>query len=386
MIRSLWKMLGSFGLACVLLLCLFALTFFGTLFQTRNGLYEAKDVFFNSWFLTTEGGFPMFPGGVTVMGLLTLNLILGGLWRIKWRARNSGVLIIHFGIIFMLVAGLVKLTNSEEGQLKLREGQTSDEFLSISEWQVAIYELGVGNQVPVWVLANDLFTDLEGTRSRTFHADDLPFKLVLSNFLPNCSVLPKGPNWEASGEVLDGFGFFARPLDKEEERNNAGIQAQVLASDGLVRRSLLWAPQRGPWTVRVDGRQFAIDLKHTTYPMPFQIRLDDFTREDHPGVDMAKSFRSNVTKIDHSGSQAILIQMNEPLRSGGLVLFQLSYGEDNDGEAYSVFSVTRNPSDKWPEYSLWIITLGLVITFGRHLAGYIRKQHKRRLKASEASA
>ncbi|MHC4380710.1 MAG: cytochrome c biogenesis protein ResB, partial [Planctomycetota bacterium] len=373
-------------LACILLLCLFAHTLFGTLFQVQHGLYEAKEVFFNSWFLTTDSGLPMFPGGVTVMGLLTLNLIVGGLWRIKWQSRNTGVLIIHFGIIFMLVAGLVKLTNSEEGQLKLREGQMSDEFLSVSEWQVAIYELGDGNEVPMWVMGDELLTDLHGTKTRTFHADDLPFDLVLSNFLPNCSVLPKGPNWEASGEVIDGFGFFARPLEKEEERNNAGVQAQILASDGQVRRSLLWAPQRGPWTVDLDGRRFAIDLKHTTYPMPFAIRLDDFTREDHPGVDMAKSYRSNVTKIDEDGDQAILIQMNEPLRSGGLVLFQLSYGEDQGGEAYSVFSVTRNPSDKWPEYSLWIITLGLVITFGRHLTGFIRKQNKRRNKASGVSA
>ena len=375
--KTLAKIFGSFGMACTLLLCLFALTLFGTLFQVNHGLYEAKETFFNSWFLTTQSGIPLFPGGVLVMSLLAANLILGGLVRIKWRARNLGVVIIHLGIIVMLVSSLVKLTNSQEGQLRLYIGQESNEFVSGDQWQISIWELGQTTDIPQWVLNDALFTDLEGSDTRNFHAAGLPFDLKLSGFLPNCSVLPKGPNWQASGEVVDGFGFFQQPLAKESQDNAAGIHAEAVLADGSSSKGLLWFPQKGPWKVRAEGREFVLDLNHATYPMPFSIRLDKFTKEEYPGMTMAKAYRSNVTRKDERGDQSILIQMNEPLRDQGLVLFQSGYGTDAGGE-YSWFSVVNNPSDKWPEYSLWVITLGLVMTFGKHLFKFVKRQNKRR--------
>jgi len=383
--NPLLKFIGSFGLACVLLLCLFFLTFQGTLYQVDHGLYEAKQIYFNSWFVTTEGGLPYFPGGVLVMLTLTINLIVGGLMRIKWRQRNAGVLIIHFGIIFMLVAGLVKLVDSEEGHLTLYEGQQSDQFVSYHLNEATIWELGQNAQVPQWVIGDDFLSDLTDGGERSFHAKDLPFTLVLSDYLPNCNALPKGPNWQAKGKVIDGYGLLQLPKEKENEMNTAGMHAKVIAKDGSEQEALLWGRQQAPWAFEVDGRQFAVSFGHAAYDMPYAIHLDKFIKEDHPGISMAKAYKSRVTKIDQDGAQPILIQMNEPLREGGLVLFQASYGPSTpgyDGPFYSVFSVVQNPSDKWPEYSLWVITLGLILTFGRHLFGFISQQTKLRRQAA----
>jgi hypothetical protein len=45
---------------------------------------------------------------------------------------------------------------------------------------------------------------------------------------------------------------------------------------------------------------------------------------------------------------------------------------------YSVFEIVRNPADKWPEYSLYIVSLGMLITFlqklGSHIAATSRKK------------
>jgi hypothetical protein len=30
---------------------------------------------------------------------------------------------------------------------------------------------------------------------------------------------------------------------------------------------------------------------------------------------------------------------------------------------FSVFEVVRNPADKWPEYSLYVVTFGMLVTF-----------------------
>ena len=72
-------LLASFGLAILLLFCLFVLTFFGTLYQVEHGLYVAKKRYFESWFLwASAGGFnvPIFPGGVTCMSLLAINMLI----------------------------------------------------------------------------------------------------------------------------------------------------------------------------------------------------------------------------------------------------------------------------------------------------------------------
>jgi len=387
--QKLYRLFASYGLACVLLLCLFALTLFGTLYQVDHGLYAAKQRFFNSWFLHTDSGVPYFPGGVLVMSLLTINLIVGGLMRIKWRLRNAGVLIIHLGIIFMLISGLVKFVNSEEGHLTLYEGQQSDQFISYHLYEVSIWEISQASQVPQWIITDELLSDLDQGKKRSFHAKDLPFTLVLSDFLINCKALPKGPNCQAEGEVIDGYGFLKLPPEKENEMNVAGLHAEVIDASGQSQKALLWARQQAPWAVEVDGRRFAIELAHTAYPMPYTIRLDKFTKADHPGTMMAKAYKSQVTRIHGSDQKPILIQMNEPLREGGLVLFQASYGPSTpgyQGPFFSVFSVVRNPSDKWPEYSLWVITFGLVLAFGRNLLNFIRRQNQRRSQAAGEQA
>ena len=382
--KKLIDFLASYALCCVLLLCLFCLTLFGTLYQVDHGLYEAKAVYFHSWFLHAKSGwvlpFPYFPGGMSCMLLLSVNMLLGGLVRMKINRRTIGVAIIHVGIAFMLIAGLVKMMLAEEGNLKLVEGQRSNYFQSYHDWEVAISEFDQGEHPREVVITHQYIADLEGPQSRRFHFSELPFELELSNFVENCRVERKGPMWQSTGPPIDGYGILKMPNDKESEFNVAGMHARVGDQQGI-----LWGMESEPWTVTYDGKKYGISLRHETYAMPFEIELVDFIKEDHPGMTMAKAFRSQVLKIDDSGEKPVLIQMNEPLREGNLVLFQSSYGQTRSGREYSVFSVVRNLSDKWPEYSLWVITFGMLLTFLRKLLAFIKAQGKRRAKTPGAA-
>lgn len=383
--QAVYRILSSYWLCCLLLLALFVLTIFGTLHQVDNGLHDAKQIYFHSWFLFFNG-IPIFPGGLFCMSLLAVNLLMGGFVRIKWCLRNTGVLIVHIGIVLLLGSGLTKILTSEEGHLSVVEGASQNFFESYTLWEVAIWELNNREATQEFVIEDPFLTDLSDSGSRTFSSPELPFDLVLSNFQKNCRVLPVGPNWDPSGTVVEGYGFFANAPAAESERNDAGINASVTTADGVKQEGLLWGLQRQPWAVQVDGRTFAVDMRHARYMMPFNIRLDDFIKEDHPGMRMAKSYRSKVTQISPTGSERpVLIQMNEPLREGGVVLFQSSFGQTQAGREYSVFSAVSNPSDKWPEYSMWVITLGLLVAFGRRLLAFIRTQSQRRQRAAGAS-
>ena len=102
--------------------------------------------------------------------------------------------------------------------------------------------------------------------------------------------------------------------------------------------------------------------------------LNKFTAEFYPGTSRPKKFVSQVTRTENGLKADATIQMNEPLRYEGLTFFQASYGPPGAGpgqKLYSVFEVVKNPADKWPEYSLWVVVVGLLLQFVLKLVLFI---------------
>ena len=105
------KVLSSFGLSCVLLLLLGLLTWLGTLEQVDHGLFEVQKRYFESFFLLHPVG-PLqipLPGANLVLSLLFVNLMVGGVLRMRRGTATVGILITHLGIALLLVAGFVKM-------------------------------------------------------------------------------------------------------------------------------------------------------------------------------------------------------------------------------------------------------------------------------------
>jgi hypothetical protein len=44
---------------------------------------------------------------------------------------------------------------------------------------------------------------------------------------------------------------------------------------------------------------------------------------------------------------------------------------------YSVFEVVKNPADKWPEYSLYIVAFGMLVTFLTKFGGYLASSSRK---------
>jgi cytochrome c biogenesis protein ResB len=108
--------------------------------------------------------------------------------------------------------------------------------------------------------------------------------------------------------------------------------------------------------------------------MPFTVKLDKFTADFHPGTMRPAKFVSEVTRLENGGEAKVTIQMNEPMRYEGLTFFQASYGPPGAGpgeKMYSVFEIVKNPADKWPEYSLWIVSAGMLLTFIIKLGSFL---------------
>ena len=375
--------LSGLGLATVLLVLLGLLTWLATLEQIDSGLHHTLRKYFDwrAWYLIPELGgktVPLpLPGGYWVCALLALNLTLGGLlrWRRDW--QRTGVLIAHLGIIYLLVAGAVAHHFSQRGHMLIAEGAASDAAEDYFEQVVEVAEVKDDKPAAIQVIGGKYLTDLTDAASRRVRLPALPFDVELSAYLPNAEVKALASGAPPAGvAVIDGYYLLAKAAELNAEANTPACVARIVGRDGRNSEPfLLSSTARQPFSVRSDGRVFTVLLRKRLWLMPFSVRLDKFTAEFYPGTMKPSKYVSNITRSESGRDAKAVIQMNEPMRYANLTFYQASYqqlGQGPSARMASVFEVVRNPADKWPQYSLYVVTFGLLVHFITKLAGFIQ--------------
>ena len=411
------RLLGSMKLSVWLLLILAALTWLGTLAQVGRSLFDVQREYFESWFVFAKlpvalwGWEPVskplvipLPGAYPVMGLLFVNLLVGGLLRMKWNGRNAGILITHLGIALLLVAGFVKMHYSYAGNMALFEAPAdgrplgeritkSSQFVSYHDYELALLRDG-GSSIEERVIPESTLLGARGAGVVTLKAEGLPFTVEVSHWFDNCDVRAKGPMFEVPVPVINGlFLAGADPTDKREQ-DTAGCYVTIVEASGQRQQGIVVGEERrpitsyrSPFTFTVQGQRYGLDLRRVIYDLPFAVRLDEFRKNDHPGTMMAKDFRSFVTVFEGGSERKVQIYMNTPLRKDGFVFYQASFGQvgmggsDGDAVPYTVLEVARNPSDKWPEYSCWVIAVGMCLHFLIKLIKFLESSTRKALQA-----
>lgn len=392
--RRCYDFLSGFGLATSLLLLLGVLTWLATLEMVHLGLNDTLQKYFNwkAWVVIpeiNEKALPLLlPGGYWVCALLTLNLTLGGIVRARKGWSHAGNLIAHAGIILMLVAGGVAHHFEERGNMAIAEGSVSDVAQAYHEYVIEIAEIDdEGKPAKIHVVRGEYIDDLNRGRTRTIRIPDLPFDLEVGGYLRNArpvSILENAPRNEEL--VVDGYYLREDEPEYDSERNMAGCYVRLLSadqkkSDPIILSGLAFYP----YTVESDGRPYTLTLRKRLWPMPFTLRLDEFTAEYHPGTKKPSKFISEVTRIEDGADSEVSIEMNEPMRYDGITVYQQKFGSqspDQDGPQYSVLEVVRNPADKWPEYALYIVTVGMGVAFLIKLMVFLNGQNRKRASSS----
>ncbi|MBX7209179.1 MAG: cytochrome c biogenesis protein ResB [Verrucomicrobiaceae bacterium] len=416
-----FRVLRSFGLATMVLTLLLLVTFLGTVEQVEHGLFESQKKYFESMFVPSidvacvlramhvqyQGSFDLpvyiLPGGYLLMVLLGINMVLGGLVRLKkdaiWLAklplrlitgrfseltpapRAVGVFIAHASIVFMLLAGVVSLYFKKDGAMSLREGQTSDEFQSFHDSVIEIEKLSPApkdGKRTALVIDGSEFIDLSAGKGRTFTHKDLPFELMVKNYEVNCLPRREDPQAGTSRQVVDGF--FLQPVKEEleQERNTDGAYVTAKLKDGTQVEGIVWRFAAAPLSIKAGDEVWGVSLNRRSWKLPFSVRLDHFKREVHPGTAKARKFTSEVTVVENGQEMKKIITMNEPLRSRGYALFQQSFdmGQNDDGtmRTSSTLQVVQNPSDHWPLISCIGAGIGLLIHMIWQLVRYLSRQ------------
>lgn len=401
-LRKTMDVLGSFGLATVLLVLMMVLTYLGTIEQNYSTLYEVQTTYFQSFFVVhyIDGRFPLpLPGAYLLLALLFVNLLLGGLLRMRRGKSTLGVFVVHFGIVILLAGCFVEDRLSTKGAMKIWEPapgldhlDVTDEYRSLQDWEVAIVRYEADGSTTEFVIPHDEFADLGEGDSVRCRAADLPFDIVLSDYMRNSRPTSAPPGKGVGGVVLEPL----EPVgvnDTGADVDYAGLRV-ALVEKGSDRKEegLLWAGSAGTSRFSLGGRSWSLDLRQRTWPLPFEIRLDRFVHEVHPGTGMSRRFSSFVTlKETHGGEpteRQVHITMNRPLRHRGYTLYQSEWGPKTDEPAqrsYSILAVVDNPCDQVPLIACIIIAVGLLLHFGRKLTLYLKAESRRRITARSSS-
>lgn len=403
-LAKLIALLSSFGLATVVLALLLLITFLGTLEQAEFGLVASQARYFESFFVdridigacwralaldaywdigNTTLPVRVLPGGYTLMAVLFVNMLLGGIIRIRKSPRTIGVIISHFAILFMIAGGAVSYHFAVEGNMSLHEGGTSDEFLSFHDRVIEIEKVRADEKAKrvALVIDQSKYNDLSAGRGRTFTHESLPFDLMITNWKQHAQ--PKRDREGGRADAIDGY--FIQEVSTLDE-SGAALPDEQLASacvaiakdkkTGAEQKGILWEFAAAPWTLAAGGDKYVISLVHRTYKLPFAIRLDKTEQEKHPGTERARRFTSWVTKLEGGREEKRVITMNEPVRSEGYAVFQQTFDDGSRGGGSGVkssgFQIVQNPSDHWPLISCVIVAQGLLLHFLLMLGRFIK--------------
>ncbi len=379
------------------------LIFVATLEQVRVGIRGAQAEFFESlygiWHYPEQfwGGeflnpLPIpIPGGYLLGGLLILNLISAFITRFQWTGKKMGIQFIHLGIIMLLIGQLATQAMQEESRMQINKGESKNYLERFHGVELAFIDVTNPETEQVVALSQAL---LEG--GGMHYSQDLPFKVKILGFGPNCEFNSLPPAREATGPaekvnrgVIQSANLEIRP--KPEDFSSEGMNFGYVVFELLDGAESMgtWAaishPAGNHWwaqinpkmgdlafqPIRMNGKLWGVTLRPEREYLPYSIELLGIANEFYQGTDIPFNFESEIMlRMGQNQSRRALVYMNTPLRHEGKTFYQYQMNKAAD---YTVFQVVRNPSWLVPYIACILVSFGLLWQFSFHLARFLSK-------------
>ena len=377
----------SLKLTVVLLTLSIVLIFWATLAQVQLGIWGVQEKFFHAFFVLgkipgTDLPVPVFPGGYFLGSLLLINLIAAHIYRFRLDWKKSGIQLTHLGLILLLLGELLTSLLQVESNMRIEEGATQHYSESYRINELAILDTTNPGFNEVVAIPEAVLSD-----GAAIQHPKLPFQIRIRDYYPNAALQMRdqpalsraeGVPGAAPAVATAGLGprIAVTPLrltSKQDERNAPAAHLEFVGPEGSLGTWLV-SPQLGlPQRFDYAGRTWEIALRFKRYYHPFKITLLDFAHDVYPGTEIPKNFSSRIRlqTDDTRQDREVLIYMNNPLRHAGLTFYQASF---EPGDKVSILQVVRNPGWVLPYVSCIMMGLGLLLQFGIHLTGFIRKR------------
>ena len=268
-----------------------------------------------------------------IMVLFVVNFI-GNISRYRLLKReNWAVLILHLSWVFIIIGAGVTRYFGDEGMISLREGETTNTYLSDRTYITAMVD---GNY--------------QGAPLRKKKQKEVLFSSHTSNHYQWSSDF-KGKPFSITYKSFKRIGEGMNALVLEVISGNQRKEVTVMGKRGVQHPST---------TIDLNGLQFHLSYGAREEKLPFSLTLNDFIAEKYPGTENSyASFKSKVTVSGGGETFPYDIEMNHILNYQGYRLFQSSFHPDEQG---TILSVNR---DFW---GTLITYIGYILLFGSMLA------------------
>ena len=411
------RILGSFGLACVILLLLTLLTFMGTLEQAHASIYDVQREYFESAFLISDVlGIPIpMPGAYLLLALLFVNLVVGGMIRLKRKKNRAGIFVVHLGVALLLIGGFIEFTSSTKGYLPVLEGEPFKDrngneeydpgepfadrdgngvrtpphagarFLSHYDRDLVVRMRAGENDVREWLVPMaDLAAASHGQRVQVTLEGGPTFQV--HGYRRNAAVKRGRGEGSVDGRVIVGLG----DDPKNAEANMPACYVSLPLSGGKTALGLVSAEQEYPFVAGMGRERVTLDVKKRGWDLPFAVSLRRGIEKTYPGTSKPSEFSSYITKIEDGVREHLHITMNEPLRHRGYTLYQSGMSEavqtQHGPRMMSTFSVVKNPADSVPLLACIVIVIGMLMHFCTKLARFILRELGQPERKAEATS
>ena len=268
-----------------------------------------------------------------IMVLFVVNFI-GNISRYRLlKKENWAVLVLHLSWVFIIVGAGVTRYFGNEGMISLREGETTNTYLSDRTYITIMVD---GNY--------------QGAPLRKKKQKEVLFSSHTSNHYKWTSDF-KGKPFSITYKSFKRIGKEMNALVLEVVSANQRKEVTVMGKRGV---------QHPPTTITLNGLQFHLSYGAREEKLPFSLTLNDFIAEKYPGTENSyASFKSKVTVSGGGETFPYDIEMNHILNYQGYRLFQSSFHPDEQG---TILSVNR---DFW---GTLITYIGYILLFGSLLA------------------
>jgi hypothetical protein len=378
MAKKLYDFISSLRLTVVCLGFALVLVFVGTLAQVEQGLYQAQARFFKSfiiyWNFSPTMKVPVLPGGYLLGTVLLVNLLAAHFKRFTFSKKKTGIFMVHFGLILLLLGQLFTDVLSRESAMRLEEGETKNYSEDFHANELVLIDTSdpQGDEVvsiPEGVVA----------REKEIRHAKLPVTLRVASYWQNSDLLEKAVPMSIPVGATQGVGRNAhlivrKPVTDMESRNLPSAVIEVLTSAGTSLGTWLVSSQFSQkQTFSLANKTYQLAMRFTRHYKPYSLTLLDFTHERYPGTDKPKDFRSRVrlTNSQKNEDREVEIFMNNPLRYDGLTFYQASF---EPGDTVTVLQVVRNPSWLTPYFACVLVGAGLIVQFMMHLMEFVKKR------------
>jgi hypothetical protein len=255
------KIISSLKLTIVLLAFGIALVFFGTLAQVDEGLYAAQNRWFRSLFVVNAHlgklYIPIFPGGYLIGTTLLVNLIAAHAVRFKFVWRKSGILLVHFGVILLLLGQLLTDMLSTESAMRLEVGQTANYSEDFHANEVIVVNTSDPAADEVVAIPDRLVA-----KRREITHPSLPVKLLVKNYWPNCEVTARPPAAAQSSGAMHGSltNHLVLPLEEKSQDSRSATLIEIIGDNGSLGSWLVASRTQEPEQFRYGNRRWTLSL------------------------------------------------------------------------------------------------------------------------------